>query len=94
MLERNRRMKEYLRIHGIEATPKYIETGSLKGTWRFYNKQTKWTIELGHKFEEIGFLDFDGRQFQPFAGNGGLLMIFATLNPNKFNYHIYNQITV
>ena len=72
-------MKEYLKENGIKATPKYLKTGSLKGTWRLYDLKTKWFGNdiLISKLTTLGFTDFDGKVLHDFSGNGGVFSIFA-----------------
>lgn len=38
MRQENNLMKQFLLQNGIEATPKFIHNGSLKGNWSLYNK--------------------------------------------------------
>jgi len=70
-------MRAFLLANGVDAIPKYLPDGSLKGCWRLYNKNMKWTIALAEKLESLGFVNFDGDRFGPYAGNGGMFMVFA-----------------
>ena len=82
----NKEMKEFLSKNGIEAVPKYIESGSLKGTWRIYSKGEKimdgsnllfWTKELAQKMTSLGFRSFDGKPLSVYSGNGGRFSVFV-----------------
>lgn len=82
----NVRMKAYLLAHGIDATPKYLPNGSLKGCWRLTGKDKKstglfgyqiWTTKLQNKLTELGFVDFDGKPLHQFSGNGGVFSVFV-----------------
>lgn len=73
----NTRMQAWLAEHGIDATPKYLFDGSLKGCWRLYGKAQKWTLELAAKLNDLGFVDFDGQPLGPYSGNGGHFMTFV-----------------
>ena len=61
MLQHNKDMKAYLKQHGIEATPKRIDEGSMRGVWRLYDIKQYWTDELRDSLDLLGFLDFDGK---------------------------------
>ena len=86
MLDHNKRMQRFLQTHGIKAVPKYVFTGSLKGTWRLYGKidngktldsYQKWTPEIFDKLTTLGFKDFDGHPLQWSSGNGGFFSVFV-----------------
>ena len=77
MLEHNRLMKQFLAKNGIKATPKYLKTGSLKGTWRLYDLKQPWTDALRAKLTLLGFKDFSGLPLGPYSGNGGLFSVFV-----------------
>lgn len=77
MRPENKTMKSYLEENGIEARVKYIRKGSLKGCWRLYNPDLRWTSELIKKLGELGFRDFDGRPLGQFSGNGGVFSVNA-----------------
>ncbi len=77
MLEHNRKMQAFLASHGIEVLPKYIPDGSLKGTWRLYNKSVKWSIFLANILNSIGFRDYNGKPLGIYSGNGGIFCIFV-----------------
>ncbi len=76
MRPENMRMKVFLKMQGIEATPKWIATGSMKGTWRIYNKSLLWTDELREKLTAIGFTGFDGKPLQQFS-SGSRFQVFV-----------------
>lgn len=84
MRPENQQMKEYLLSNGIDAIPKYISCGSMRGSWRLYGKRkgkfVKWwdNFELMGKLHKLGFRDYDGEPLDNFSGNGGLFQIFAT----------------
>jgi len=80
--EENKRMAEYLKTNGIDATPKYIFSGSMSGTWRLYNLKTKWygNKELQTKLTALGFRDYNNTPFTDFSGNGGVFQVFARIN--------------
>ena len=71
----NQEMKKWLKSRGIDATPKWLPDGSLKYSWRLYNKKTKWTIELANKLNKLGFLGHDFKPLGLFSGNGGMFSI-------------------
>jgi len=85
MTEQNKRMKEYLIKNGIEAMPKYIKTGSMKGIWRIYNNKIKWygNAELQNKMHSLGFRWIDGQRLGDSSGNGGNFHIFTICPTNK-----------
>ena len=73
----NIRMMEFLAKHGIKCAVKYIWNGSLRGTWRLYGKDQKWTPELMRKLTDLRFKGFDGRQLDEYSGNGGTFSVFV-----------------
>lgn len=77
--DENVKMAEYLKNNGIDATPKYIFSGSQAGTWRLYNLKTQWfgNKALQEKLTALGFRDFDGKPLSDYSGNGGVFQIFA-----------------
>ncbi len=75
MRPENKKMKEYLKQHGISALVKYIKKGSLKGCWQLYNPDLRWTEEFMEKLEDIGFRDFDGQHLGKYSGNGGMFSV-------------------
>ena len=77
MLEHNIKMKKFLAKNGIKATPKYLSTGSLKGTWRLYNRGTEWSEELMNKFIALGFKDFEGKELSKYSGQGREFSVFV-----------------
>lgn len=79
MRTENKEMKKYLKTNGIDAMPKYLHEGSLKGCWRLYNSKVNWweNYELMGKLHNLGFRDYDGKPFTNFSGNGGRFSIFA-----------------
>ncbi len=78
MKEENKKMKLFLAENGISCRVKYIDSGSLKGTWRVYNSTQKWNQDLINKLHSIGFNDFEGNLFSLQSGNGGVFSVFAT----------------
>ena len=76
MLAHNKRMKDFLSNHGIKATPKYLNKGSLRGCWRLWG-QIKWDLDLANKLNSLGFVDFDGTPLERFSGNGGMFSVFV-----------------
>ena len=82
MTPANALMKQLLKDNGIKAMPRYESEGSMKRTWRLYDKNTKWydNPELWAKLTELGFTDFDGKPFTKFSGNGGMFSICARYN--------------
>lgn len=73
----NQRMQELLRANGIDATPKYIPDGSMRGCWRIYNHALQWTDELRQKLTALGFVDFDNQPLGQFSDNGGMFSVFV-----------------
>jgi len=89
MRPENKRMQEFLRASGINAVPKYIFKGSLRGSWRLYgienkkdvggyglNKYQKWTLELAEKLTALGFRGLHG-PLGIYDGNGGVFSVFV-----------------
>jgi hypothetical protein len=91
MTPENQKMKDYLKENGVDAMPKFLWKGSMKGCWRLY-KHTKeknghytyvnWWNNFGlqNKLAELGFTDFRGQPLNNFSGNGGVFSIFARNN--------------
>jgi hypothetical protein len=75
MRPENIAMKAYLQQHGIKARVKYVQKGSLRGTWQLYNPDMIWSEELTKKLGELGFRDFDGQPLGQFSGNGGVFSV-------------------
>jgi len=73
----NARMMEFLAKHGIKCQVKYIWNGSLRGTWRLYNKNEKWTPELMKKLTDLRFKGFDRNPLTEYSGNGGVFSVFV-----------------
>ena len=73
----NIRMMAFLTKHGIKCAVKYIWNGSLRGTWRLYGKDQKWTPELMRKLTDLRFKGFDGRELTEYSGNGGAFSVFV-----------------
>lgn len=94
-------MKGLLASKGIKATPKYIADGSLRGTWRIYDRNAQWRNNFGlwTKLMALGFTDYSGGPLDKFSGNGGLFSIFARykgdnadlLQPVQYNYTHENK---
>ena len=76
MRNENELMKLWLHKNGVDCTPMFIWTGSMKGTWRLYNKTMKWTPELRDKLTALGFAGSHGPLTQ-FSGNGGAFSVFV-----------------
>jgi hypothetical protein len=92
MTPQNKAMRLLLKTNGIDAMPKYLATGSMKGCWRIYGKGDWWdNTELQNKIINMGFRGFDGQPLSKFSGNGGMFSIFARLNPQKDQIEYYNQ---
>jgi len=94
MRKENLKMRQFLLENGVDATPKYIAKGSLKGTWRLYSKALKTEHNAGlanwwdrpglwARLSELGFTDFDGKQLSQYCGNGGLFQVFVRFNRTK-----------
>ena len=77
MRPENARMKEYLDKNGVKAIPKWLPDGSLKRTWRLYDKNTQWSIDLAAKLNSLGFLDYNGKPLDEHSGNGGMFQVFV-----------------
>jgi len=73
----NKRMRNWLKRKGIDASVKYLWKGSMRGTWRLYNPKEKWTQELADKLSRLGFRGFDGKPLHQFSGNGGMFSVFV-----------------
>ncbi len=86
MRPENMRMQNFLKANGIDAVPKYLFTGSLKGSWRLYGTKNgsthdlgdyqKWTPELAQKLTVLGFRGLFGPLDQT-DGNGGVFSVFV-----------------
>ena len=83
MLEKNKRMKDFLKKEGIVCTPKFISKGSLKGCWRLYSKNINWTYELQEKLNNLGFKDLWGKELNNHSFNSGMFQVFTRLNNKK-----------
>lgn len=88
MRPENQKMKDYLNKNGIDAIPKFLWTGSLKGAWRIYNQNVKWfeNYELMDKLtrEELAGLKF--RLIQTAGdkvGNNALHVVTDNSNAEK-----------
>jgi predicted nucleic-acid-binding protein len=77
MRPENRRMHQFLKENEIKANVKYISKGSLKNTWRLYNKGQKWSQELIDSLTALNFTDFDGSPLNLYSGNGGIFSVFV-----------------
>ena len=77
MRPENKRMQEYLKREGITCIPKYIPDGSLKHTWRLYNLNQSWSMDLADKLMALGFKGFDNLPLGPYSGNGGIFCVFV-----------------
>ena len=77
MRPENKRMQEFLRKNGVEAKVKYIQDGSLKKTWRLFNRSQLWSDWHIKKLTELGFTDNSNKPFTEFSGNGGMFSVFA-----------------
>ncbi len=73
----NQRMQAFLASYGIECVPKYIRNGSLKGSWRLYNLEMRWTGELADRLNSLGFSDLWGKPLDYLSGNAGLFSVFV-----------------
>ena len=90
----NKRMQEFLRSNGFPyAVVKYMEKGSLQGSWRVYSRPKisvkdrrnknileiydKWSPEVADKLNSLGFSNLWGKPLGQFDGNGGLLSVFV-----------------
>lgn len=82
MRPENQRMKEFLKANGIDAMPKFLWDGSLKGCWRLYGPKpsTRWTPELAAQLTALGFTNFQGEELNQYAGNGGMFSVFVRGN--------------
>ena len=75
----NQNMKNLLAKNGIDAQVKYLDKGSMKGTWRIQNAKVTWygNKELQAKMTELGFLDYSKAPLNDFSGNGGVFQVFV-----------------
>lgn len=87
MLAHNKAMKVILQTAGIECTPKRLDTGSMRGTWRLYNKKLTWSDSLTNALSRLDFKDFDGKELSWLSGNGGSFQVFV-----RAPQHILDQI--
>ena len=79
MRPENARMSNWLAAHGLPGVRvKRIMGGSLGGRWRLHRPGEPWTPAVAKVLTDLGFRDFDGREFGLFSGNGGLFQVFAT----------------
>lgn len=77
MRPENQKMQAFLKSRGIDATPKYISEGSMRGVWRLYKKNATFTKEIESKLTEIGFTNYDGSPLDRYIGNGGIFQVFV-----------------
>lgn len=77
MRPENKRMQEFLKANGITAIPKYIPDGSLKFTWRLYDRKAAFTPELADKLNSLGFVNYSGQPLSATCGNGGRFSVFV-----------------
>lgn len=77
MRPENLRMKEFLKSQGIECQPKYMWAGSLRGTWRLYNPNVRWSAELAAKLNALGFTTSWNEPLNAHSGNGGMFSVFV-----------------
>ena len=91
MLDRNKTMQKYLKSHGINAIPKYIDSGSLRGSWRLVGRNgdgwhgyQRWTYKLISKLTIAGFCGLDGKPLDIYSGNGGVFSVFARMKLFSF----------
>jgi 2-phospho-L-lactate transferase/gluconeogenesis factor (CofD/UPF0052 family) len=75
----NKNMQAFLNENGVTARVKYLDKGSLKGTWRLYEPKTDWYNNTGliNRLTALGFTNYDGEPLTKFSGNGGTFQIFA-----------------
>ena len=74
----NQRMQEFLAANGIKAHAKFIWDGSLKGTWRLWDRHgQRWNPILADRLTALGFRDYDGRMLGNSSGNGGAFCVFV-----------------
>ena len=73
----NVRMQQFLAARGIVCTPKYIRDGSLRGSWRLYNKEQHWNTRLAATLNGLGFTNIFGKQLDLMDGNGGCFSVFV-----------------
>lgn len=73
----NVRMQQFLAANGIDCTPKYIRDGSLRGSWRLYNRDFYWTTLLAEKLNHLGFTNIFGKPLDLTDGNGGCFSVFV-----------------
>jgi len=77
MKEHNTQMKTLLANQGIKCTPKRMDAGSLKGTWRLYDKSQRWTPDLIQRLTDLGFVGHDHNPLSQWSGNGGMFSVFV-----------------
>jgi len=77
MRTENKNMQNFLKENGVKASVKFLWTGSMSGTWRFYDNKQKWTTNLIAKLTWLGFVDFDGKPLSKYSGNGGQFSVFV-----------------
>lgn len=77
-------MKNLLAKNGIDAQVKYLDKGSMKGTWRIQNLNVTWygNTELQAKMTELGFLDYSRQPLHDHSGNGGVFQVFVKYTKN------------
>lgn len=70
MRAQNRRMIDFLATNGIKVKARYLDKGSMKGTWNIWNSVDEWSDGLKKQFTELGFSDWDGEALRSFSSNG------------------------
>ena len=81
--EINKAMQAFLRPYFPRVVVKYMEKGSLRGSYRLYSRPRggefadydKWTPEVYERLNSLGFRNLWGSPLDRFDGNGGLFSV-------------------
>ena len=72
----NKLMQEFLAANGITAQARYNRTGSMRGTWHFWNMELDWSDDLRIKLNSLGFVDSTFRcPLTTYSNNGGTFSV-------------------
>jgi len=74
---------QHLLANNIKCNVKYIAKGSMKNTYRLWNRDRGWNVELANQLNSLGFRGFDHQSLHEFSSNGSQMCVFVCVNTNK-----------